>query len=132
MNLIRTAIDRPSAVIAIVLMVVMFGVVALQTIPIQLAPDVNRPVISVDTLWAGAAPAEVEREITIRQEEALKGIAGLSEIISRSEQGRSRVTLEFDVGTDMDRSLLLASNRLDRVTGYPEEADEPGSIWAGP
>ena len=49
MNLIKIAIERPVAVIAAVLMVVMFGLVALQTIPIQLAPDVNRPVITVTT-----------------------------------------------------------------------------------
>ena len=50
MNLIRVAIDRPIAVVSAVLMVVMFGLVALQTIPIQLAPDVNRPVITITTL----------------------------------------------------------------------------------
>ena len=62
MNLIRIAIERPIAVVAAVLMVVMFGMVALQTIPIQLSPDVHRPVITVTTLWPGAAPAEIERE----------------------------------------------------------------------
>ncbi len=131
MNLIKTAIERPIAVIAAVLMVVMFGLVALQTIPIQLAPDINSPVITVTTNWAGAAPAEVEREITNRQEEELKGIEGLEEITSRSERGRSRVTLEFAVGTNMDRALLLVSNRLDRVNGYPDEADEPTLDTAG-
>lgn len=131
MNLIRAAIDRPIAVIAIVLMVVMFGVVALQTIPIQLAPDVNRPIITVRTSWFGAAPAEVEREITIRQEDVLRGINGLAEITSQSEQGRAQITLEFNVGTNMDRALLIVANRLDRVTDYPEEADEPTLKVAG-
>ena len=131
MNLIRTAIERPIAVVAAVLMVVMFGVVALENIPIQLAPDVNRPVITVKTNWPGAAPAEVEREITNRQEEEMAGLEGLREIIGRAEQGRSRVTLEFAVGTNMDRALLLAANRLDRVTGYPDEADEPTLDTAG-
>ncbi|NIA70125.1 efflux RND transporter permease subunit [Pelagibius litoralis] len=131
MDLIRLAIERPIAVIAAVLMVVMFGLVALQTIPIQLAPDVNRPVITVTTSWGGAAPAEVEREITNRQEDELKGIESLESITSRSEQGRARITLEFAVGTNMDRALLLVSNRLDRVNGYPDEADEPSFDTAG-
>ena len=131
MNLIKTSIDRPSAVISAVLMVILFGLVALETIPIQLAPDVNKPIITVTTTWGGAAPAEVEREITIRQEEVLKGISGLTEITSRSQQGRAEVTMEFDVGTNMDRALLLVSNRLDRVTGYPDEADEPTLKTAG-
>ena len=131
MNLIRLAIERPIAIIAAVLMTVMFGLVALQTIPIQLAPDVNRPVITVTTFWPSAAPAEVEREIINRQEEFLKGIEGLVDITSRSEQGKGTVTLEFEIGTNMDRSLLLVSNRLDQVTGYPDEANEPTLKTAG-
>ena len=131
MDLIRVSIDRPIAIISAVLMVVLFGLVALRTIPIQLAPDVNKPVITIDTNWVGAAPAEVEREITNRQEEVLKGITGLVDITSRSEQGRAQVTLEFDIGTNMDRALLLVSNRLDRVSGYPDEVDEPTLSTAG-
>ena len=131
MNLIRTAIDRPIAVIAAVLMVVMFGLVALENIPIQLAPDVNRPVITVETTWPGAAPAEIEREITNRQEEEMAGLEGLREITGSAEQGRSRVTLEFAVDTNMDRALLLVANRLDRVNGYPDETDEPTLDTAG-
>ena len=131
MNLIRLAIERPIAVIAAVLMVVMFGLVALQTIPIQLAPDVNRPVITVTTNWPGAAPADVEREIVNRQEEVMPGLEGLVDMTGRAQLGRSRLTLEFAVGTNMDRALLLVSNRLDRVTGYPEEADEPTLDTAG-
>ncbi len=125
MNLIRLSIDRPVAVIAAVLMVVMFGVLALTKIPIQLTPDVRKPVISLQTIWPGAAPAEIEREITNRQEEVLKGIRGLEQITSQSQDGRSRVTLEFAVGTNMEEAMLLVSNRLDRVDGYPSEATEP-------
>jgi len=130
-NLIRVAIERPIAVIAAVLMTVLFGMVALERIPIQLAPDVNRPVITVETLWPGAAPAEVEREIVNRQEEQMSGLTGLQTITAQAEQGRSRVTLEFEVGTDMNRALLLVANRLDRVTGYPDEADQPTLDTAG-
>ncbi len=131
MNLIRAAIERPIAVVSVVLMAVMFGIVALQTIPIQLAPDVNRPVITVKTSWFGAAPAEIEREIVIRQEDVLRGIAGLSTIESSSEQGNSKIKMEFAVGTGMDRAMLEVANRLDRVTGYPDEADEPTIKLAG-
>ncbi len=131
MNIIRIAIERPVAVIAAVLMVVMFGLVALQTIPIQLAPDVNRPVITVTTTWPGAAPAEIEREIVNLQEEEMAGLEGMEEITSESQQGRAKLTLEFSVGTNMDRALLLVSNRLDRVSGYPDEANEPTLDTAG-
>ncbi len=112
-------------------MVVIFGLVALQTIPIQLSPDVSRPVLSINTSWPGAAPAEVEREILNRQEDEMAGLENLREITGRAQQGRSRLTLEFAIGTNMDRALLLVSNRLDRVTGYPDEADEPTLKAAG-
>jgi hydrophobic/amphiphilic exporter-1 (mainly G- bacteria), HAE1 family len=131
MNLIRLSIERPIAVLAAVVMVVLFGIVALQNIPIQLAPDVNRPVISINTSWPGAAPAEVEREIINRQEEALRGLEGLAEMSSASSTGSGRITLEFNVGQDMDRALLLVANRLNRVSGYPDEADEPLLDTAG-
>ena len=131
MNLIRIAIHRPIAVVAAVLMVVMFGLVALQTIPIQLTPDVRKPVLTITTSWPGAAPAEVEREIVNRQEEVLRGLDGMEEMRSRSENGRARVSLEFKVGHNMDKALLLVANRLDRVTAYPEEADEPTLDTAG-
>lgn len=125
MDIIRVAIDRPIAVVAAVLMAVLFGALALTTIPIQLIPDVRKPVIEVRTTWPGAAPIEVEREIVNEQENVLKGLVGLDSIISRAETGSAIVTLEFAIGTNMDRALLLVSNRLDRVGSYPAEADEP-------
>lgn len=125
MDLISTSIKRPVAVIAVVAMAILFGIVALQTIPIQLAPDVSRPVITVRTNWAGAAPVEIEREIINEQEEVLKGLEGLKSIRSRASNGSASVTLEFDIGQDMGRALLLTANRLDRVGGYPDEVDEP-------
>ena len=130
-RLISISIIRPIAVIAAVLMIVMFGGVALQSIPIQLTPDVNQPVITITTQWPGAAPAEVEREIVNRQEKQLKGIEGIKSIVSKSETGRARVTLEFGVGQDMTKALLLVSNRLDRVGNYPTEVDEPTLNTAG-
>lgn len=131
MQLIEGSIKRPIAVIAAVMLVVLFGLVALTTIPIQLAPDVNRPVITVTTNWFGAAPAEVEREILIPQQDELAGIEGLTDMTGNANSGRARITLEFKIGTNMDRALLLVSNRLDRVAEYPDEADQPTLDAAG-
>lgn len=125
MSPIKFAIDRPVAVLAVVLIAVLFGVIALTRIPIQLAPDVRKPIVVVETTWPGAAPSEVEREIVNPQEDALRGLDGLELMTSRSRTGRSSVTLEFSVGFDMSQALLLVSNRLDRVTGYPDEAGQP-------
>ena len=125
MNLIRAAIERPIAVIAVVAMALMFGYLALTTIPIQLTPDVRKPIITVETNWPGAAPAEVEREIVVQQEDELKGLDGLEEMTSTARTGNAEITLTFAIGTNMDRALLLVSNRLQRVSSYPAEVDEP-------
>ncbi|MCP5365894.1 MAG: efflux RND transporter permease subunit [Hyphomicrobiales bacterium] len=131
MNIIRLSIERPIAVMAAVLMILMFGLLALQTIPIQLIPDVRKPVITINTSWPGAAPAEIEREIVNRQEEVLRGLEGLDEMTSTSRDGQGSVSLEFGIDQDMDRALLLVANRLDRVSDYPDEANEPTLDTAG-
>ncbi|MDJ0893762.1 MAG: efflux RND transporter permease subunit [Alphaproteobacteria bacterium] len=125
MDLIRASLERPIAVMAAVIMVVMFGVVALQTIPIQLTPDVRKPILVVSTNWAGAAPAEIEREILNEQEDVIKSLVGLEKMTSRAEDGKGSITLEFQVGQNMDKALLLLANRLDRVSEYPDEAKQP-------
>ena len=125
MTLIRLAVQRPTAVTAVVLMILLMGWLALQSIPIQLTPDVRKPLISVSTSWPGAAPAEVEREIVERQEEALKGLDGLERMEGRARRGGARIILEFAIGQDIDRLLLLVNNRLAQVSDLPDEARRP-------
>lgn len=125
MDFIRFAIDRPIAVVATVIMAILFGGLALSRIPVQLTPDVRSPVVAISTSWPGAAPIEVEREIVNPQEEVLRGLEGLDIMTSSSSTGQAEITLEFSIGTDMSQTLLLVSNRLDRVSDYPDEASEP-------
>ncbi|WP_295313385.1 efflux RND transporter permease subunit, partial [Roseobacter sp.] len=131
MDIIRFAIERPVAVIAAVIMAVLFGIIAVSRIPIQLAPDVRKPIVVIETVWPGAAPSEVEREIINPQEEALRGLDGLDIMTSSARTGQAEITLEFGIGTDMSQSLLLVSNRLDRVGDYPDEAGEPSLDTSG-
>ncbi len=125
MSLIEAAIRRPVAVMSIVFMVMLMGFVSLQLIPIQLTPDLRKPVVSLHTSWPGASPTEVEREITNRQEEALTGLDGLQEIQSTSRDGTSRIRLEFAIGTNMDKALMLIGNALTNINGIPDEARQP-------
>ncbi len=124
-NIINIAIERPIAVMAAVVMILLFGWVSLDRIPIQMSPDVKQPIINVKTVWSGAAPAEIEREIILPQEEALKGLDSLVKMQSSARSNQGNVELEFKVGSDMSRALLLVANRLDLISGYPEEANEP-------
>ena len=125
MRLVDTAIKRPVSVIVGVLFVALFGLISLFRIPVQLTPDVDRPLVTVSTVWPGASPEEVEQEIVQRQEEQLKSIEGLVLMTSESNDSRGVVTLEFNVGVDPDAVLLLVSNKLDQVFGYPLDAERP-------
>lgn len=125
MRTIETMINRPVTVTVGVILVLLFGLIALFRIPIQLTPEVLKPEITVETSWRGASPQEVEREIVERQEEQLKAIPGLVEMTSQSQDSRGEIVLTFQTGIDLDSALLQVSNRLDQVREFPVDADRP-------
>ena len=125
MPLVQFAIRNPVTTTVGVLLMVLFGLVALNQLPVQLTPDVSKTEITIDTRWEGASPNEVEREIIDEQEEQLKGVEGLEKMFSESSNGSGNVTLRFPAGTNIDSSLLRTSNRLNQVKEYPLEVDEP-------
>ncbi len=125
MDLIRLSIKEPVAVLVGVILVVMFGLVALYRIPYQLTPNVEVPVVSVRTAWPGATPYEIERDVIEEQENVLKGIPGLNEMESTSSNSFGEVTLRFNLGTNINEALLRVSNKLDEVPRYPENVFKP-------
>ncbi len=125
MNAIRFSIEKPVSVIVGIILVVLFGLIGLQSMPYQLSPTVIEPEISVTTTWPGATPYEIEREIIEEQEKVLKGIPGLTEMESSSFNNQGSITLKFSIGTDVDGALLRVSNKLDEVPSYPENVDKP-------
>ncbi len=131
MKLVEASIKNPITVVVGVILLVMFGLIALLRIPVQLTPNVDKAEITVNTIWTGASPQEVEREIIDEQEDVLKSVEGLVEMKSESFYGRGRVTLKFQVGTDPDAALLKVSNNLNQVPEYPDEAEEPVLVSSG-
>ncbi len=130
MNLVETFINNPVKVSVGVLLAALFGCVALLRMPMQLTPEVQTPTITVTTRWPGASPQEVEREITVEQEEQLKGVEGARKLTSESSDSQSTITMEFNVGEDMDQALLKVNSRLQQVREYPENADQPVIVTA--
>lgn len=125
MDIIRFSIENPVKVAVGVILIVLFGVIALNTVPIQLTPDVDRPVVTVRTEWPGRSPEEIEESILVEQEEKLKTVQGLWKMVSTAELGRSNITLEFNVGVEMTRALQEVANTLDEVPSYPDDVDRP-------
>ncbi len=125
MDLIRLVISKPVGVTVGVILAVMFGIIGLRTIPIQLTPTVDRPEITVSTVWPGRSPQEMVDEITRPQEEELKNVAGLKRMRSTSQTGMSTIVLEFSVGVDVGRVFQEVSDSLRQVSDYPDEVIEP-------
>ena len=106
MMLIRGAVRYPVTTAVCVILLVLFGTLALYRIPIQLTPSVDRAIVTVSTAWPSASPVEVERQIVQEQEEQLKSLENLDRMESVSSQGIGRITLTFQIGTDMQAALL--------------------------
>jgi HAE1 family hydrophobic/amphiphilic exporter-1 len=125
MQLIDSFVRNPVKVMVGMLLVALFGYVAVVQMPMQLTPEVQTPTITVETRWPGASPQEIEQQIILEQEEYLKGVEGVTKMTSESADSLGKITLEFLVGTNMDRALLLVNSRLQQVPNYPEDADQP-------
>lgn len=125
MNFIKLSIEKPVTVIVGIILVLLFGFIGLIGMPYQLSPEVTEPEITVTTVWPGATPYEIEREIIEEQEEVLKGIPGLIEMESSSFDNRGTITLRFRIGTDVDNALLRVSNKLNEVPSYPQNVEKP-------
>ncbi|MDH3392225.1 MAG: efflux RND transporter permease subunit, partial [Desulfobulbaceae bacterium] len=125
MDIVSFSIKKPVTILVGIILVVLFGIISLQTLPYQLSPTVVEPTITVSTTWRGATPYEMEREIIEEQEKTLKGIPGLTEMESEAFNGQGSISLTFKLGTNVDDALLRVSNKLNEVASYPEGVDKP-------
>ncbi len=125
MHPIEAFVRNPVKVAVGVLLVMLFGVIALLRMPMQLTPEVQTPTITVSTSWPGASPQEVEREIVREQEEELQSVEGVTKMSSECTDSSGRITMEFLVGSDMEEALIKVNSRLQQVADYPEDAKEP-------
>ncbi len=125
MKIFESFIRNPVKVSVGALIVVLFGAISLVTMPKQLIPAVQNPVLSVETRWPGASPREIEREIVQEQEEQLAAIEGLVKMTSRCRDSSADITLEFAIGTDIEDAMMRVNTRLQQVREYPINANEP-------
>jgi multidrug efflux pump subunit AcrB len=130
MQLSRAAISNPIAVISAVLLVLLMGTIGLLNLPVQMIPDLQRPMIQIETRWRTAAPEEVESEIIEPQEDVLRGLPGLIKMESAALAGRAEISLIFSIDTDLQRALIEVLNRMNQVPRYPNDVTEP-QIYAG-
>ncbi|MBL6764479.1 MAG: efflux RND transporter permease subunit [Verrucomicrobiae bacterium] len=116
--------DRPVAVLMVFTAAVVFGYFSLGQLPVTLMPEMSYPTLTIRTEYAGAAPEEVENDISRPIEERLGVVTGLSEISSISRAGVSDVVLEFNWGTPMHDAIQNTLEKLDTVY-LPRQAGKP-------
>ena len=131
MNLIAACVANPVKAAVGVLLLTLFGGLAIFSMPVQLTPEVQIPTITVESLWRGASPQEVEQELVQPLEEQLRSVEGLVKLSSESSDSLGTVELEFAVGTDMSQALVKVNTRVQQVRDWPIDADRPVIKTAG-
>lgn len=125
-SLSNLSINRPVLAIVMSIIIVLFGVIGISLLGIREYPSVDPPVISVRTSYVGANADVIEAQITEPLEEAINGIQGIKSMNSTSNDGTSSITVEFDVGGDLEAA---ANDVRDKVAGaqrnLPPDAEPP-------
>ncbi|MBM3479458.1 MAG: efflux RND transporter permease subunit [Alphaproteobacteria bacterium] len=120
------AIRNPIPPIVLFLVLGVLGVVAFRGLPITLFPNIDIPIAMVTVTQAGAAPAELEKQVTRRIEDAVAGIAGVKHVISKVTDGQSLTTIEFRIETRIDRAVSDVKDAIARIrSDLPRAIDEP-------
>ena len=109
----------------IVLIVCVLGLAAALHMPVQMIPNLDTRIITVETGWPGATPQDIEKEILLEQERYLRSLPNLSRMESFAEMGSAVIELEFPIGVEANEALIRVSNALSQVPNYPENVDQP-------
>ena len=120
------SIRRPVFAWVMTLVIVLVGVVAWTRLPVRLIPNVDTPVVTVNTSYPGASAQVIESQITQPIEDALSGVEGIDFISSVSREQSSQVTIRFNLDRDPDGAASDVRDRVGQARGFlPEEANEP-------
>jgi len=125
-NLSAWAIRHPTMPLVLFFVLTFLGVVSFIRLPINLNPDISFPLIIVQVSQPGAAPAEIESQVTQKVEGAVRSVSGVRNISSRASEGGSFTSVEFEIGTPLDRALNDVRDAVSKVRGdLPEGINEP-------
>lgn len=126
MSLPSISLKRPVLAIVMSIIIVIFGIVGFTFLGVRDYPAIDPPVISVRTSYTGANADIMESQVTEPLEKAVNGVAGIKSISSTSSQGSSRISVEFELGTDLE---VAANDVRDKVSGavrrLPQDLDAP-------
>jgi multidrug efflux pump len=126
MNFSGIFINRPVLTMVISILILLFGIIGYQFLGIREYPSVDPPTVSVSTVYPGANADVIESQITEPLEESINGIAGIRILTSVSRDGASNITVEFEVGIDMEAAANDVRDRVSRaIRSLPPDVDPP-------
>lgn len=126
MNLAKICVEQPVLAVMLNLVFIFLGIISFSTLPMDLFPEVDIPVVAVRTIWRGADPKEIESQITREIEDAVATISGIESIESSSLNSVSIVTITFEFGTDVNFAHIDVKDKVDAIVArLPDDADSP-------
>ena len=126
LNVSAWAIRKPIPSIVFFVVVLALGLFGFAALPITQMPNVDVPIVAVTVTEQGAAPAELQTQVTKRVEDAIAGVSGVKHITSTITEGTSSTTIEFRLETNEDRALNDVKDAISRIrTDLPKTIDEP-------
>ncbi|MBL4631017.1 MAG: efflux RND transporter permease subunit [Paraglaciecola sp.] len=120
------SVKRPVFASVVNLLLVVFGIVAVSSLSLREYPDIDPPIVSINTTYSGASASIVESRITQLLEDRISGIEGIKNISSSSSNGRSSISIEFNLSRDIDAASNDVRERVSRaLNNLPDQADPP-------
>ncbi|RRB00935.1 efflux RND transporter permease subunit [Larkinella rosea] len=133
MNFFETIIKRPSMIIVLFAILTIGGFFSYRMLSYELLPEFSVPVITITTVYPGAAPSEVETEVSKKIEDAVSGLDNLDDVKSKSLENASVVIVQFKPGTDIDAALEDAQRAINKmVSDLPDDAETPSMSKISP
>ena len=126
MNISEISIRRPVLATVMTVIILLFGIIGYAYLGVREYPSVDNPIISVTCSYAGANADVIENQITEPLEQNINGIPGIRSLTSTSEQGKSRITVEFELSVDLETAANDGREKGSRAQRYlPRDCDPP-------
>lgn len=126
MNIVKTSIKRSTLVVVIFTILIGLGAFSYTKLNYELLPKISAPVVSVTTIYPGAAPHEVENSVTKKVEDAVSSMEGVKKITSNSMESVSSVVIELEQDMDVDLSLQEAQRKVNAIlSDFPDDVETP-------
>lgn len=126
MNISELSINRPVLATVFVAIILIFGLIGYRSLAVREYPNVDNPIITVQVTYPGANAEVIENQITEPLEQNINGIPGIRSLTSRSSQGSSRITVEFELSVDLETAANDVRDKVSRAQRFlPRDADPP-------